>query len=58
VVSAQARAYALSFAARRAIEAPVGTLFSDGMACRTPEPEALEVIWRSVDRIVEPTDAS
>jgi threonine dehydratase len=26
------------------------------MACRTPEPEALETIWRNVDRIVEVTD--
>jgi threonine dehydratase len=26
------------------------------MACRTPHPEALEVIWRYVDHIVEVTD--
>ena len=56
VVSAHARAYALSFDQRRPVEAPVTTQLADGMACRTPEPEALEVIWKHVDRIVEVTD--
>lgn len=56
VVSAHARAYAASFAARRPIEAPVTTTLADGLACRTPEPQALEIICRSVDRIVEVTD--
>jgi len=56
VVSAHARAYALSFAARRATDSPVSTELADGMACRTPQPEALEVIWRHVDRIVEVSD--
>jgi threonine dehydratase len=57
VVSAQARAYAASFEAREPVEIPVTTRLADGMACRVPEPEALEVIWRGVDRIVEVTDA-
>ncbi len=57
VVSAHARAYAASFAARRPIESPVTTSLADGLACRTPDPEALEIICRSVDRIVEVTDA-
>jgi len=57
VVSAHARAYAASFAAGRPIESPVTTALADGLACRTPEPEALEIICRSVDRIVEVTDA-
>ena len=57
VVSAHARAYALSFAARKIIESPVSTQLADGMACRTPQPEALEVIWGYVDRIVEVSDA-
>jgi threonine dehydratase len=26
------------------------------MACRVPEPDALEVIWRGVERIVEVSD--
>lgn len=56
VVSAHARAYALSFAANRIIESDVATMLADGMACRTPVPEALDIIWRFVDRIVEVTD--
>ena len=56
VVSAHARAYALSFDAGRVIEAPVTTLLSDGMACRVPEPAALELILQGVDRIVQVTD--
>ena len=56
VVSAHARAYALSFTAKRLIESEVTTHLADGLACRTPVPEALDVIWRFVDRIVEVTD--
>ena len=56
VVSAHARAYAESFSARRPVEAPVTTLLSDGMACRVPEPAALELILEGVDRIVQVTD--
>ncbi|MDE2148334.1 MAG: threonine dehydratase [Gammaproteobacteria bacterium] len=56
VVSAHARAYAASFTEKRAVDAPVSTALADGMACRTPEPAALEVIRRGVDRIVEVTD--
>ena len=57
VVSDAAPAYALSFAARRAIEYAVTTVIADGMACRTPEPEALELLLRHVDRVVRVTDA-
>jgi threonine dehydratase len=56
VVSAHASAYAKSFSARRPIESPVSTRLADGMACRTPDPAALELIWRGVDRIVQVTD--
>ena len=56
VVSAHARAYALSFASGRPIDAQVTTRLADGMACRTPQPEAFEVIRRYVDRIVEVDD--
>lgn len=57
VVSAHAPAYALSFRNRRCLDAPVTTRLADGMACRTPEPEALDIIWQQVDRIVEVSDA-
>ena len=56
VVSAHARAYSLSFASKHQTESPVTTRLADGMACRTPHPEALEVIWRYMDHIVEVTD--
>ena len=56
VVSAHARAYALSFASRRPVESPASTILADGMACRVPQPEALEIIWNHVDRIVEVSD--
>ncbi len=56
VVSAHARAYAESFVQRRAVAAPVSTRIADGMACRATHPEALEIIWQGVERIVEVTD--
>ena len=56
VVSEQAPAYALSFEQRRVVEHPVTTQVADGMACRTPEPQALEILWRHLARIVRVTD--
>jgi len=58
VVSAHARAYALSFAARRPIEAPVSTRLADGMAVRVPDAQALAIICESVDEVVEVDDAA
>ncbi len=56
VVSAGAPAYALSFSKKSMVEAEVTTKISDGIAVRTPDPDALEIICREVDRIVEVTD--
>lgn len=56
VVSAHAPAYAESFRQRQPVERPALTRLADGMACRTPDPEALEWIWHGVDRVVEVTD--
>ncbi|VTU30455.1 L-threonine dehydratase biosynthetic IlvA [Variovorax sp. SRS16] len=56
VVSAHATAYRDSFRARQPVDAPVGTRLADGMACRTPVPEALEVILREADDVVAVTD--
>jgi len=56
VVSAHASAYALSFQAGELVESPVSTTLADGMACRTPEPAALELIRKGVARIVLVTD--
>jgi len=56
VVSAHAPAYAESFLSKRLVECPVSTEIADGMACRVPDPAALEHIWRGVERIVQVSD--
>ncbi len=56
VVSAHATAYLDSFRAGHAVESPVRTLLADGMACRVPDDEALQIIRREVDDIVAVTD--
>ena len=56
VVSAHARAYAVSYAERRPVALPVSTRLADGMAVRKPDAAALEVIWGDVARIVEVSD--
>jgi threonine dehydratase len=57
VVSAQAPAYARSLAAGRPVSHEATTRVADGMACRTPVPEALEIIARGAERVVEVSDA-
>ena len=52
IVAEGAPAYALSFEAGRKVAAPVTTLLGDGMACRVPDDNSLEVIMRNVDHIV------
>jgi threonine dehydratase len=56
VVSAGAPAYARSLAAGRPVSHDVSTRIADGMACRTPDVDALETIRAGVERIVEVTD--
>jgi len=56
VVSTLAPAYALSFAAGHAVEAPVTTQLADGMACRVPDAQALSIICAEVDDIVRVSD--
>jgi threonine dehydratase len=58
VVSAQSPSYALSFAQHQVVEAPSNTVIADGLACRRPNPSAMEVIWENVARIVEVPDAA
>jgi len=57
VVSAGAPAYALSLAAGKPVSHPVTTELADGMACRTPEPAALEILARGLARVVTVDDA-
>jgi threonine dehydratase len=52
VVAEGAPAYALSFEAGHSISAPVTTLLADGLACRVPDEESLEVVLKNVDRMV------
>lgn len=49
---AAAPAYALSFAAQKAVSANVSPTIADGMACRVPNDQALEIILSKVSRIV------
>lgn len=56
VVSTHAPAYALSIESGKVIEAPATTKLADGMACRKPDVEALEIIRRGVREVVLVTD--
>lgn len=56
VVSEHAPCYALSFDAGRVIEAPVSTVVADGMACRKPDQDALDVMLAHLDHIVRVSD--
>jgi threonine dehydratase len=57
VVAAQAPAYARSFAAGRPVAADVEPTIADGMACRVPDPEAIEIILGGVSRIATVEEA-
>ncbi len=56
VVSAHAAAYALSFKAGQAVSTNSADTIADGMACRVPVAEALSILLRGAERIVEVTD--
>jgi threonine dehydratase len=53
VVAAESPSYATSFRKKKPISHPAGTRLADGLACRVPDPEALELITSGVDHIVE-----
>lgn len=56
VVSAHAPAYALSFQQRRLVEQPSTTRVAEGVACKTPNEDALEHIIRHAHDIVTVSD--
>lgn len=56
VVSTGAPAFALSWHENRVISHEVTTRIADGMACRTPMREALDIARLGAERIVEVTD--
>lgn len=57
VVSTEAPAYALSFAAGKVVATNSADTMADGMAVRGPDAAALEIILKGADRIVEVSDA-
>ena len=57
VVSAHATAYLDSWRAGRLLEAPVTTELADGMACRSPDGEALTILRREAHEVVAVSDA-
>jgi threonine dehydratase len=52
VVAEAAPAMAMSFAAGRVVEANSAATFADGMACRSPDADALAIILKGAERIV------
>jgi threonine dehydratase len=52
VVSDRAPATALSFEAGKVVTTPSADTFADGVACRTPDPEAIDAILSGAARIL------
>ncbi len=57
VVSTEAPAYALSFAAGKVVATNSADTMADGMAVRGPDAEALKIILMGAERIVQVSDA-
>jgi threonine dehydratase len=56
VVSTEAPAYALSFEAGHVVETNEARTFADGVACRVPVPDAVDIIRGGVERMVQVSD--
>lgn len=57
VVAEQAPAYALSFHAGHPVATEAADTFVDGVACRTPDPAAVEAIAAGAARVVEVSES-
>jgi threonine dehydratase len=57
VVADNAAAYALSFEARKAVSTNSADTIADGVACRVPVEDALEIIWRGAARVIRVSEA-
>ena len=57
VTAAGAPAYARSFAERSAVSTAEANTMADGLACRIPVPEALDIILTGAARVITVTDA-
>lgn len=53
VVAERAPAYALSVAAGEVVATPTADTFVDGVACRTPHPEAVRILHAGLARVVQ-----
>jgi threonine dehydratase len=58
VVAAEAPATKLSFEAGRVVSTETAATFVDGVACRVPEEEAIEIILKGAERIIAVSDAA
>ena len=58
VVADQAPAYALSFEAGKVVATESADTFVDGVACRVPMEQPLEIILKGADRIVRVSEAA
>jgi len=56
VVSAHAPAYLESWRSGRVVQAPAETDLADGMACRSPDEEAVAIIRREAEDVIAVTD--
>ncbi len=56
IVADRAPAYALSFDAGQLVNTNDADTFADGVACRSPDPQAVEIINAGADRIVRLTE--
>lgn len=56
VVAAASPSYARSFREKKPVSCAAETQLADGLACRVPDPEALQLILNGVERIVEVTE--
>ncbi len=52
VVAANAPAYALSFEMGHVVQTNAANTFADGVACRVPSPDALDIIMKGAARVV------
>jgi threonine dehydratase len=57
VVSSGAPAYALSFQAGKPVSTAAVNTMADGLACRVPNPVAVEIINQNVERVITVTDS-
>ena len=57
VVADTAPAYALSFRRREVVTTNSAATMADGLACRVPDNDALEVIWRGAEDVLRVSDS-